>query len=142
MLLNCVLLGGIVPETHGVADRSIHTRCALCAPGREGRDAKAGFPFRGRRPGRWKVTVHDPVVIVGFARTPMGGFQGDLKSVTAPALGAIAARGAMQRAGITPGDVDEVLLGCVLPAGQGQAPARQASMGAGIPQSIGAVTVN
>ena len=88
------------------------------------------------------MTVHDPVVIVGFARTPMGGFQGDLKSVTAPALGAIAARGAMQRAGITPGDVDEVLFGCVLPAGQGQAPARQASMGAGIPQSIGAVTVN
>ncbi len=88
------------------------------------------------------MTVHDPVVIVGFARTPMGGFQGDLKSVTAPALGAIAARGAMQRAGITPGDVDEVLLGCVLPAGQGQAPARQASMGAGIPQSIGATTVN
>jgi acetyl-CoA C-acetyltransferase len=84
----------------------------------------------------------DPIVIVGAARTPMGGFQGDLAPLTAPELGAVAVKAAVERAGIRPDDVQEVVMGCVLPAGQGQAPARQASLGAGIPQSTGCTTVN
>jgi acetyl-CoA C-acetyltransferase len=82
------------------------------------------------------------VVIVSGARTPIGSFQGSLASLAAPKLGAIAIRAALERAGV-PGDaVGEVYMGCVLPAGQGQAPARQASIGAGVPTSVGAVTVN
>src|SRR5882757_7429264 len=82
------------------------------------------------------------VVIVSGARTPIGSFQGSLASVTAPKLGAVAIRAALERARV-PGDaVGEVYMGCVLPAGQGQAPARQASIHAGIPSSVGAVTVN
>ena len=77
----------------------------------------------------------DPIVIVGAARTPMGGFQGELKDVTAPALGSVAIRSVLDRTGADPADVDEVVMGCVLPAGQGQAPARQASIGAGIPEA-------
>jgi len=88
------------------------------------------------------VAEHDPIVIVGFGRTPMGGFQGDLKSATAPALGATAISAAVGRAGIAAAEVDEVLFGCVLSAGQGQAPARQASIGAGIPNTTGATTIN
>ncbi|HXV73493.1 MAG TPA: acetyl-CoA C-acetyltransferase, partial [Sphingomonadales bacterium] len=84
----------------------------------------------------------DPVVIAGYARTPMGGFQGDFKDVTAPELGAAAIRAALARAQIKGEDVDEVLMGCVLPAGQGQAPARQAAIAAGIPPSVPATTVN
>ncbi|HSK39323.1 MAG TPA: acetyl-CoA C-acyltransferase [Arenibaculum sp.] len=84
----------------------------------------------------------DPVVIVGAVRTPMGGFQGDLAPLTAPELGAAAIGAAVSRAGVAPGDVQEVIMGCVLPAGQGQAPARQASLGAGIPQATGCTTVN
>ncbi len=84
----------------------------------------------------------DPIVIVGMARTPMGGFQGDLSDVKAPALGATAIKAAMDRAGVTGTDIDEVIMGCVLPAGLGQAPARQASFGAGIPDSVGCTTVN
>ena len=84
----------------------------------------------------------DPIVIVGAARTPMGGFQGELKDVAAPALGSVAIRSVLERTGVDPADVDEVLMGCVLPAGQGQAPARQASIGAGIPQAVGCTTVN
>ena len=84
----------------------------------------------------------DPIVIVGAARTPMGGFLGDLKDVAAPQLGACAIRASLTRAGLSPQGVDEVLMGCVLPAGQGQAPARQASLGAGLPPSVGATTVN
>jgi acetyl-CoA C-acetyltransferase len=72
----------------------------------------------------------------------MGGFQGDLRSAAATDLGAVAIRASLDRAGIAPDDVDEVLFGCVLSAGQGQAPARQASIGAGIPNSTGATTVN
>jgi len=85
---------------------------------------------------------NDPVVIVSAARTPMGGFQGDLKSFTAPELGAAAIRAAVERARITPEQVDEVVMGCVLPAGQGQAPARQASLGGGLPLATGCTTVN
>ena len=86
--------------------------------------------------------THDSIVIVGSARTPMGGFQGDLKDVNAPALGAAAIRAAVEHAGIAPDTVEEVLMGCVLPAGQGQAPARQAALGAGLPQAAGCTTVN
>ncbi|MFQ5775504.1 MAG: acetyl-CoA C-acyltransferase [Kiloniellaceae bacterium] len=84
----------------------------------------------------------DPIVIVGLARTPMGGFQGDLAPLRAPELGAAAIRGALERAGVPAEEVDEVIFGCVLPAGQGQAPARQASFGAGVPESVGCTTVN
>jgi acetyl-CoA C-acetyltransferase len=84
----------------------------------------------------------DPVVIVGLARTPMGAFQGELKSFAAPELGAAAIRAAVERARIRPEDVQEVIMGCVLPAGQGQAPARQASLGAGLPLATGCTTVN
>ncbi|HVP09043.1 MAG TPA: acetyl-CoA C-acetyltransferase, partial [Burkholderiales bacterium] len=84
----------------------------------------------------------DPIVIVAAARTPMGGFQGELKGFTAPELGAAAIRAAVERAKLKPEDVQEALMGCVLPAGQGQAPARQAALGAGLPQSTGCTTVN
>jgi len=84
----------------------------------------------------------DPIIIVGAARTPMGAFQGELKEFPAAELGAVAIRAAVERAGIQPGDVEEVIMGCVLPAGQGQAPARQASLGAGVPLSTGCTTVN
>ncbi|MEM7445167.1 MAG: acetyl-CoA C-acyltransferase [Pseudomonadota bacterium] len=84
----------------------------------------------------------DPVVIVAAARTPMGGFQGSLKDVKATALGAAAIGAVLERSGVDGEDVDEVTMGCVLPAGLGQAPARQASKGAGIPDSVGCTTVN
>jgi len=84
----------------------------------------------------------DPIVIVAAARTPMGAFQGELKGFAAPELGAAAIRAAVERAKIKPEDVQEVLMGCVLPAGQGQAPARQAALGAGLPLSAGCTTVN
>ena len=86
--------------------------------------------------------MSDPVVIVGAARTPMGAFQGELKDFLAAELGAVAIRAAVERAGIKADDVEEVIMGCVLPAGQGQAPARQASLGAGIPLGAGCTTVN
>ncbi len=84
----------------------------------------------------------DPVVIVSGARTAVGGFQGVFSSVPAPELGAVATRAAVERAGIKPEDVSEVLIGCVLPAGMGQAPARQASRGAGLPDHVPCTTVN
>ena len=84
----------------------------------------------------------DPVVIVGAARTPMGGFMGDLKSVTAPELGAAAIRAAVERSGVVREDVQEAIMGNVLPAGQGQAPARQAALGAGLPPATGCTTIN
>jgi acetyl-CoA C-acetyltransferase len=85
---------------------------------------------------------HDPIVIAAAARTPMGGFQGALKSVSATALGSAAIRETIMRSGVSAGDVDEVIMGCVLPAGLGQAPARQASIGAGLPESVPCATVN
>jgi acetyl-CoA C-acetyltransferase len=84
----------------------------------------------------------DPIVIVGSARTPMGGFQGDFKDVKAPELGAAAIRSAIDRAGTKPDDIEEVIFGCVLPAGQGQAPGRQAALGAGLPKSTTTTTIN
>jgi acetyl-CoA C-acetyltransferase len=88
------------------------------------------------------MPLSDPVVIAGSARTPIGAFQGDFKDVNAPQLGAAAIRAAVERASIPPDSVDEVLFGCVLTAGLGQAPARQAALGAGLPASTGAVTIN
>jgi acetyl-CoA C-acetyltransferase len=84
----------------------------------------------------------DPIVIVSAARTPMGAFQGELKGFAAPELGAAAIRAAVEHAKLKLEDVQEVIMGCVLPAGQGQAPARQASLGAGLPLSAGCTTVN
>lgn len=86
--------------------------------------------------------AQESIVIVGMARTPMGGLLGDLSSVEAPELGAIAIKGALERAGVEGDAVNETVMGCVLPAGQGQAPARQASLKAGLPKETGAVTVN
>ncbi|MDX1593674.1 MAG: acetyl-CoA C-acetyltransferase [Gammaproteobacteria bacterium] len=88
------------------------------------------------------MSKHDPVVIVGAARTPMGGLQGDLSSLAAWQLGGAAIRAALERTGLDGDAVDEVLMGCVLPAGQGQAPARQASLDAGVPLGAGCTTVN
>lgn len=84
----------------------------------------------------------DPVVIVGIKRTPMGAFMGSLSSVTAPELGAAAIKAAMSEAGVEADQVEQTVMGCVLPAGQGQAPARQAALGAGLPISTEATTVN
>ncbi len=86
--------------------------------------------------------MNDPIVIVSAARTPMGGFMGDFTSLTCAQLGSVAIRAAVERAGLKPEQVDEVIMGCVLPAGQGQAPARQASLGAGLPLAAGCTTVN
>lgn len=85
---------------------------------------------------------NDPVVICAARRTPMGGFMGELSSTPAPALGAAAIRAALDSAGLDPAVVDEVIMGCVLPAGQGQAPARQAALAAGLPEAAGCTTVN
>lgn len=82
------------------------------------------------------------VVIIGASRTPMGGFQGALSAVSATDLGVAAIRGALENGGVAPDAVDEVLMGCVLPAGLGQAPARQAALGAGLPQSVPCTTIN
>ena len=76
----------------------------------------------------------DPVVIASYARTPMGGFQGALSGVKATELGAAAVRAAVERAKAAPDAVEQILMGCVLPAGLGQAPARQAALGAGLPK--------
>ena len=84
----------------------------------------------------------NPVVITGFARTPMGGFQGALAGVSATALGAVAVRAAVERSGVDAGKIEAIFMGCVLPAGLGQAPARQAALGAGLPLSVEATTVN
>jgi acetyl-CoA C-acetyltransferase len=86
--------------------------------------------------------LNDPIVIVGAARTPMGGFQGDFSSLAASDLGAVAIKAAVERAGIAPADVQEAIMGNVLPAGQGQAPARQAVLKAGLPLAVGCTTVN
>lgn len=86
--------------------------------------------------------LNDPVVIVGMARTPMGGMQGALASQSVTDLGAVAIRGALARAGLPADAVDEVLMGCVLPAGAGQAPARQAAIKAGVPDSTPCTTIS
>lgn len=88
------------------------------------------------------MPTSDPIVIVSAARTPMGGFQGALAGAKATELGAAAVKAAVERAGVSADAVDQVLMGCVLPAGLGQAPARQAALGAGLSQSTQAVTLN
>lgn len=87
-------------------------------------------------------TSSDPVVIAAYARTPMGGFQGVLSGVKATELGATAVRAAVERSGAPAEAIEQILMGCVLPAGLGQAPARQAALGAGLPKSVQATTVN
>jgi acetyl-CoA C-acetyltransferase len=84
----------------------------------------------------------DPVIFLSARRTPIGAFQGALSMLTAPQLGSAAMRAAIASAGISAADIDEVLMGCVLPAGLGQAPARQAALGAGVPAEVPATTVN
>ncbi len=88
------------------------------------------------------MRLQDPVVIVGSARTPIGGFQGELQGATAADLGAASIWAALERSGVEAEAVEEVVFGCVLPAGQGQAPARQAAIHAGLPFAAGATTVN
>jgi acetyl-CoA C-acetyltransferase len=84
----------------------------------------------------------DPVVIASYARTPMGGFQGSLTGVTSPELGAVAVKAAVERAKVDPDAIERIYMGCVLPAALGQAPARQAALGAGLPKSVEATTIN
>lgn len=86
--------------------------------------------------------ARDPVVIASYARSPMGGFQGALGSVKSTALGAAAVKEALARAGVAPDQVEQIFMGCVLPAGLGQAPARQAALGAGLSLATEATTVN
>lgn len=88
------------------------------------------------------ATTEDPIVIVAGARTPMGGFQGVLSNVTAPELGAASIKAVVERTGIKPDEISEVMMGCVLPAGMGQAPARQAARYGGLPDSVPCTTVN
>ncbi len=88
------------------------------------------------------MSQYDPIVVAGAARTAMGGLHGDFASLGAPQLGAEAIAAAVRRSGLAPGDIEDVAMGCVLSAGQGQAPARQAALGAGLPVSTGCTTVN
>lgn len=86
--------------------------------------------------------TNDPIIIASYARTPMGAFQGALSSISTIELGAAAVRAAVERAEVSPEQIDRIYLGCVLPAGLGQAPARQAALGAGLPASVEATTIN
>ena len=86
--------------------------------------------------------MSDPIVIAGSARTPIGNFLGAYTGVPSPSLGSHAIKSALERADVKGDAVDEVLMGCVLPAGVGQAPARQAALGAGLPKAVGCVTIN
>src|SRR5262249_11336510 len=88
------------------------------------------------------MSSNPTIVITSVARTPMGGMQGMFSGLSAPELGAAAVRAAVERSRLAPADVQEVILGCVLPAGPGQAPARQAARGAGLPDATGATTIN
>lgn len=88
------------------------------------------------------MTTYDPIVVVGMSRTPIGCFQGVLKDLSAPELGSFAIRDALKKSKVANEDIDEILMGCVLPAGMGQAPARQAALGADIPEKTGCTTIN
>src|SRR5687767_10552662 len=88
------------------------------------------------------TTTTDPIVILSYARTPMGSFQGALAGASATDLGATAVRAAVERAGVAKDAIERIYMGCVLPAGLGQAPARQAALKAGLPDSVEATTVN
>src|SRR5579862_6227562 len=85
---------------------------------------------------------HEEVLVVSAKRTPIGAFQGVLTPLTAPQLGAAAVKAAIEAAGVAPADLQEVIMGCVLPAGLGQAPARQAALAAGVPPSVPCTTIN
>ena len=89
-----------------------------------------------------QISASDPIVVLSYARTPMGGLQGALADASATDLGAVAVKAAVERAGVSGADVERIYMGCVLPAGLGQAPARQAALKAGLPKSIQATTVN
>ena len=89
-----------------------------------------------------QFSASDPVVILSYARTPMGAMQGALADVAATDLGATAVKAAVERAGVSPDSIERIYMGCVLPAGLGQAPARQAAIKAGLPKSVQATTVN
>src|SRR3569833_2519504 len=89
-----------------------------------------------------QFSANDPIVILSYARTPMGGMQGALADASATDLGATAVKAAVERAGVSGEAIDKIYMGCVLPAGLGQAPARQAAMTAGLPEHIEATTVN
>ncbi|MBB4857112.1 acetyl-CoA C-acetyltransferase [Novosphingobium chloroacetimidivorans] len=89
-----------------------------------------------------QISAADPIVILSYARTPMGGLQGALADVSATDLGATAVKAAVERAGVSGDDIERIYMGCVLPAGLGQAPARQAAIKAGLPKSVQATTVN
>ena len=89
-----------------------------------------------------QLSAHDPIVILSYARTPMGGMQGVFSDVAATDLGATAIKAAVERAGVDGAEIERVYMGCVLPAGLGQAPARQATIKAGLPKSVQATTVN
>jgi acetyl-CoA C-acetyltransferase len=88
------------------------------------------------------ISANDPIVVLSYARTPMGGLAGALAEVSAPELGATAVRAAVERAGVDGADIERIYMGCVLPAGLGQAPARQVALKAGLPLSVQASTVN
>src|ERR1700743_3237495 len=88
------------------------------------------------------MTAADPVVFLSFARTPMGGLLRALSSLAAAQLGAIAVKGAVERSGLTPEQIERCYMGCVLPAGLGQAPARQAAIYGGLPNTVEATTIN
>src|ERR1700747_1231846 len=108
----------------------------------------SGIGKRGERCTRARARKYrrkmqnDPIVIIGAARTPIGGLQGDFATLSASDLGGVAIKAALERAGVEADTVDEAIIGCVLPAGQGQAPARQASLKAGLPLATGCTTVN
>jgi acetyl-CoA C-acetyltransferase len=89
-----------------------------------------------------QISAADPIVILSYARTPMGGLQGALAGVSATDLGATAVKAAVERAGVSADEIERIYMGCVLPAGLGQAPARQAAIKAGLPTSVQATTVN
>ena len=88
------------------------------------------------------MTAQDPIVILSYARTPMGSFQGSLAGASATELGAAAVKAAVERAGVKAEDIEKIYMGCVLPAGLGQAPARQAALKAGLPHHIEATTIS
>src|SRR6478735_9692413 len=95
-----------------------------------------------RHPLMAQFSESDPIVILSYARTPMGAMQGELAEVSATELGATAVKAAVERAGVAGEDIERIYMGCVLPAGLGQAPARQAAVKAGLPTSVQATTVN
>src|SRR5256885_11780715 len=110
---------------------AVRTAAANLSRDRAGREFPKEIPM-----------LNDPIVIIGAARTPMGGMQGDFASLAASDLGAVAIKAAVERAGVRPDEVQEAIMGNVLPAGQGQAPARQAALKAGLPLSVVCTTVN